>query len=198
MSTMAKLKLVDPVLPLFLSDVPLGYHLQFEKAIGTKDGLNLEFGVASGTSLRALRRIIPADQIIYGFDSFKGLPEAWNGHPVGMYGLIGGEQPPRLPNVILIDGWFQNTVPKFAAEHDEPINLMHIDCDIYSSTKLVFDNLAKNIKAGTMIFFDEYFGYPGWRDHEHRAFMEFIYETGKTFEYLARDNSYRVCVRITS
>lgn len=34
-----------------------------------------------------------------------------------------------------------------------------------------------------MILFDEYFNYPGWQQHEHRAFAEFIERSGWKFRY---------------
>ena len=48
-----------------------------------QEGLIMEFGVASGESLKYI-----ADHTkrqVYGFDSFKGLPEAWNGLAVGHF-----------------------------------------------------------------------------------------------------------------
>jgi hypothetical protein len=32
--------------------------------------------------------------------------------------------------------------------------------------------------------FDEYLNYPGWQDHEFKAFQEFIAETGLKYRYL--------------
>jgi hypothetical protein len=40
------------------------------------EGLLLEFGVYKGDSINRLARLMPAGHW-YGFDSFKGLPEAW-------------------------------------------------------------------------------------------------------------------------
>jgi hypothetical protein len=37
---------------------------------------------------------------------------------------------------------------------------------------------------GTVIVFDEYFNFADWEEHEHRAWVEFVAETGLTFEYL--------------
>ena len=59
-----------------------------------------------------------------------------------------------------------------------PLSLVHIDCDLYSSTKTIFANLKDRIVPGTVIVFDEYWNYPGWRDHEFRAFEELLAETG--------------------
>ena len=36
-----------------------------------------------------------------------------------------------------------------------------------------------------MLVFDEFFNYPGWQQHEYRAWTEFLEQTGRTFEYLA-------------
>jgi hypothetical protein len=44
----------------------------------------LEFGVWHGRSLRQLAARFP-DDVIYGFDSFEGLPVTWGANPVGSY-----------------------------------------------------------------------------------------------------------------
>jgi len=98
-----------------------------------------------------------------------------------------GGTPPELPvdNVEIHVGWFDQTVPKFAAETSEPFRFAHLDADLYSSTKIVFDHLSDRFVPGTVIVFDEYFGYHGWQRHEHKAFEEFLAASGLTFEALA-------------
>ncbi len=44
-------------------------------SIAPTDGLILEFGVASGRTIRHIGAL--TDRSIHGFDSFKGLPESW-------------------------------------------------------------------------------------------------------------------------
>lgn len=61
---------------------------------------------------------------------------------------------------------------------------MHIDCDIYSSTKCAFDTFRDNIKPGTVIVFDELWNYPDYKNHEMKAFAEYPDETGLDFEPL--------------
>ena len=39
-------------------------------------------------------------------------------------------------------------------------------------------SIFSRIIAGTVIVFDEYWNYPGWRQHEHLAFEEFKAKTG--------------------
>lgn len=38
---------------------------------------------------------------------------------------------------------------------------------------------------GTIIVFDEYFNYPAWRQHEYKAFQEFISKFGRKYRYIA-------------
>jgi hypothetical protein len=34
------------------------------------------------------------------------------------------------------------------------------------------------------VLFDEYFNYPGWQEHEHRAWREHVERTGLEWTYL--------------
>lgn len=40
--------------------------------------------------------------------------------------------------------------------------------------------------------FDEYIGYRTWEEHEYKAFMEFVDETGFEFEYVAYGLTYTI------
>lgn len=133
-----------------------------------RSGLFLEFGVATGATVTHLAGLV--DTPIYGFDSFEGLPEDWRtGFGQGSFsGCI-----PSVPsNVKLVRGWFSETLPIFLSQHKEKVSFIHIDCDLYSSTKCVFDLLRDRICKGTVIQFDEYWNYPGWKKHEYLAFEE--------------------------
>jgi len=144
-------------------------------------GLVLEFGVRHGNSIRQLAEL--AQQDIHGFDSFEGIPEAWHDEGKGSYSTKGVI--PKVPtNVTLHQGWFDETLPVFLAKHAEPVRLINIDCDIYSSTKTVLDLLAPRIKTGTVIIFDEYIGNQHWREDEFKAFQEAVKAYGWKYEYL--------------
>jgi len=153
-------------------------------------GLVLEFGVHNGHSINALADL--TDRTIHGFDSFEGLPRDglipdFNDGGVKWYAGkmdYDGKLPPVRSNVILHKGWFDDTLPKFFAEHTHPIAVVHIDCDIYSSTKCVLENARKGILEGTTIIFDEYINVEGWQRHEHRALVEFSEETGMDYEFI--------------
>jgi hypothetical protein len=89
------------------------------------------------------------------------------------------------PNVILHKGWFDETLPDFVAENPGPVAFLHVDCDLYSSTKTIFQYVGDRIVPGTVIVFDEYFNYPGWREHEHKAFQELVQERNLKYRWLA-------------
>jgi predicted O-methyltransferase YrrM len=146
------------------------------------DGLVLEFGVASGLTVSHIARHF-RQQRVYGFDVFTGLPEAWRtGFERGAFGR--SDLPPVEPNVELVVGLFEDTLPAFAAAHPGPVALLHVDCDLYSSTVTILDHLGDRLQAGSVVVFDEYFNYPGWQEHEFRAWREFCERSGMRYEYL--------------
>jgi len=121
---------------------------------------------------------------VHGFDSFEGLPEQWHVQPKGAYSTC-GEVPEVPPNVELHIGWFDATLPVFVGKNDQPVRFINVDCDLYSSTKTVLDQLAPRIQPGTVLVFDEYVGNDRWRQDEFKAFQEAVVEHGWRYEYLA-------------
>lgn len=165
--------------------------------VTVSDGLYLEFGVFRGESINRAAGLKP-EVTFYGFDSFKGMTEAWMlGTKKGDFDL-GGTLPPVRSNVKLIDGYFEDTLPGFvAAQAGRKIAFMHIDCDLYSATKTVFNETAGMLVPGTLIVFDEFFNYAGWEQGEYKAFAEFVEQTGVEFEYIGYvANARQVAVRL--
>lgn len=140
-----------------------------------RDGLYLEFGVAGGASARLIAKRI--GHTLHAFDSFQGLPEAWEHEAAGSYST-GGTVPSVPANVQVHVGWFAETIPVFAARHAGPVAFLHVDCDLYASTVDVLAGLGDRLTDGSIVVFDEYFGYPGFENHELRAFEEFLARTG--------------------
>lgn len=142
-------------------------------------GLFLEFGVATGRTATCISERI--EEKLYAFDVFEGLPEDWRtGYPKGHFA---GVEPDVPNNVVIVKGLFADTLPKFAAENDGFISFLHVDCDLYSSTKEIFDSIGRRLVPGSVIVFDEYFNYPGWKHHEFLAFKEFTEVNGVTYRY---------------
>lgn len=163
---------------------PLAYVLQ--KRLIDPAGLLLEFGVYKGSTINRIAAAYRESQI-FGFDSFEGLPENWGRTDMifdkGAFTLE-GNLPPVRSNVTLVKGWFNETLPRFLEEHPGPISLLHIDCDIYSSTKTVFDLTKTRIQDGCVIVFDELINYPGFEEHELKAWQELLAETGMSWEWV--------------
>lgn len=186
---------------------PLDYHKSYHTLClqhVSVDGMWLEFGVYRGRSI--CNFATATEKIVYGFDSFEGLPEFWDKYnPQGVYGLGGvvpsgaidgsnDENPgmydssptrktrPWPENVRLIKGLFQDTLEGFLSENEGPVAFLHIDSDIYSSADFVLRKLENRIVSGTVIAFDEICDYPDYRDHEIKAFAEFLIRTGMSYK----------------
>ena len=146
------------------------------------EGLVCEFGVYSGRSINRIAAMLP-HSTVWGFDSFEGLREDWRDrYPKGTFSV---RKPPKVRrNVRLVKGRFSETLPSFLRQHRAGAAFLHVDCDLYSSTRTVLEAFRKRIRPGTVMVFDEFFNYPGWKEGEYRAFREFVEETGWTFEFL--------------
>ncbi len=160
-------------------------------------GLVMEFGVEKGASLTLLAQT--TGRPVHGFDSFEGLPEAWTGtyETAGKFNMKG--QLPQVPaNAKLHVGWFDKTLPPFLEAQSGPVGFLHVDCDLYSSTVTVLEALESRFVPGTIIVFDEYFNYHGWRQHEYKAWQEFVARTGWGYTYIGfTGEKGHVAVRLT-
>ena len=160
------------------------------------DNLFLEFGVFKGDSInlfaKNLKRI---NGNIFGFDSFKGLKDEWiteEFNPRGTFDLK-GIKPKVEKNVELIDGWVEKTLKDFLSNNSKKIAFVHLDLDTYESTSYVLKLLKKNFIKGTIILFDEFYGFPNWEKYEYKAFKEEINENN--FKYIAFSTR-QACIKI--
>jgi Macrocin-O-methyltransferase (TylF) len=167
--------------------------------VAPAEGLFAEFGVWRGSTINTIAEQVGERTTVHGFDSFEGLPEDWHGpYRRGLFHMK-GQLPKVRANVKLHPGWFNVTVPQFAAEHPAtPIAFLHVDCDLYSSTKTIFDGLGDRLRPGSVIVFDEYFNYPGWREHEYKAFQELVSDRSLRYRYVAYNSrGWNAAVQIT-
>jgi hypothetical protein len=165
-----------------MPDVALHVHphdtLRHALAAVQAPGPALEFGVATGTTLRIVAQHHPGP--VVGFDSFEGLPEHWRlGFDTGAFAQ---PEPPQVDGAELVVGLFEQTLPAFLDEHPGPVSFVH--CDLYSSTATVLSLVGPRLVPGSVVLFDEYFNYPGWPEHEHRAWTEHVERTGLQWRYL--------------
>jgi len=148
-------------------------------------GIIAEFGVWKGESINFFAKNCPRAKV-FGFDSFEGLEEDWYGFRIqkGFFNM-NGQLPKCESNVTLVKGWFEDTLPKFCEElQQEIIPLLHMDADTYKPTAYVLNSLLSNLGRGTIVIFDEYFGYPNFRQHEFKAWQEFVNSNGINYAYI--------------
>lgn len=154
----------------------------------TVEGMFFEFGVSSGFTINFISGTDKMNgKVIYGFDSWEGIPEDWHVKnsitdptksaffPRGSWKV--SEKPTVNSNVILIDGLFENSLPQFIKQNTmSGVAFIHVDSDLYSSAKTILHNLGPYIVKGTVIVFDEWHAV----DHEEKAFKEWLEESNKT------------------
>lgn len=160
-------------------------------ALAAPAGIACEFGVYQGHSLRAIRGYRAA--AVFGFDSFAGLPEEWDTggpaeHPAGHFAC---DLPEVAPGTFLVQGWFDDTLPKWRDENHGPVQFLHIDGDLYSSARTVLFGLNDRLVPGSVILFDELVDfedewYPNWREGEWKALNEWLAECGREVEPIGR------------
>lgn len=172
-------------------------------------GMILEFGVGFGGTLKKIAEQLP-DKRIHGFDTFKGLPENWrSGLPKGTFSRAGMMVPKleEIPNVILHQGLFDDTIPEFIEENKDELEkygiaYIHVDCDLYSSTVdiIYLNGLQDYLRNRAIVLFDEYWNWPGWqqpRRGEHDALLGYWPEESGWWKYVAYNpTGEQVCVRM--
>lgn len=129
-------------------------------------GTWVELGVAGGETLTRIARE-RGDARVWGFDSFQGLPEDWR--PEFRRGHFKQKDVPRVDGACIAVGPFEETLPFFRAG---VISFLHVDCDLYSSTRVGLQKLSHYFMLGTIIVFDEFWNYPGFEHHEAKALYE--------------------------
>jgi hypothetical protein len=154
---------------------------------GVPDGLWLEFGVATGKTINLISNY--TTEMVYGFDSFEGLPERWrDGFEKGAFNR-NGEFPQVNHNVVLIKGLFSDTLAPFLKEQNKKISFMHIDCDLYSSTKTILEETFPYLEKECILVFDELVNYPGFENGELLAFSEFISNYNLSYEWIGMNGT---------
>lgn len=173
----------------------LSQAFEFKK-INKVSGDYLEFGLWRGKTFcyaaRMKRRYKQHDLLLWGFDSFQGLPAvddktdniwsegefacsedefrkilAGRGVPSDAYRLIPGYYKDSLN-----DNTHRLMVGRKAA-------IVYIDCDLYDSTRQALEFLQRYLQNGTIICFDDFYNYKSSPfQGEQRALNEFVARNG--------------------
>ena len=75
-------------------------------------------------------------------------------------------------NPMLPRRWFEDSLPEFLKKDSDPVRIINIDHDIYSSTKTVLGVFAEQIIPGTILICNKYIGFQRRREDEFKAFQE--------------------------
>ena len=120
----------------------------------------------------------------FGFDSFEGLPEDWHaGKQKGAFST-GGKHPEIADaRVSFVAGWFQNSLRQFMTSY-RPQNqlVIHVDCDVYSSTLYCLTMLDPWMTPGTVIVLDDFFD----ALHVYRALSDYCSAYLRKYAIVAR------------
>lgn len=143
----------------------------FENVNNGIDGLTLDFGVLRG---RSTLQIASTGVHVFGFDSFEGLRDPWSKPDRGVgTSNQGGKVPNALkdnPNIQIVVGWVEDTLPGFLEQHPGPVRLAHLDMDVFPPTEFVLKAIRKRLVTGSLLVFDDYLGQIGWENHSYKAF----------------------------
>ncbi|MFI5163723.1 MAG: class I SAM-dependent methyltransferase [Bacteroidia bacterium] len=148
----------------------------------------LEFGVSKGSSFKwwAEHNKNEASRF-FGFDTFTGLPEDWNVFKAGAMSAEGKFPEINDSRTKFLKGLFQDTLPAFLKDlNNDKRKIIHLDADLYTSTLYVLTMLHPYLKAGDILFFDE-FAVP---QHEFLAFKNFVDSYRVSYEVLGTMNNY--------
>lgn len=177
-------------------DLDVGYdRFQLFAQLAETQGLDdapidyLEFGTAGGDALRwwLARNRNPASRF-ESFDTFTGLPEAWDGVAAGTF--TQGGRPPTVDDARchFHVGLFTATLPPYLrAPRSGRRLVVHVDPDLYSSTLFVLTMLAPRLVAGDVLLLADFCSlrHP---THVFRAFHDFVGSYGVQYEVLASSN----------
>lgn len=153
-----------------------------------RDRMSMRVGGRREVGHRAARGKQWSDMRFFAFDSFQGLPQLEPGDAgsedfaAGAYACSLEEFSVNLERsgvdtkkVIAVEGWYSDTCsPETINRYRiEKASVVWVDCDLYSSTKIVLGFVAPLIQDGTVLVFDDWFSYKGspFRG-EQRAFNE--------------------------
>ena len=105
------------------------------------------------------------------------------GYPKGTY-TTNGNIPKTNPNAAVSNDLFNLTVPGTLKFHSKKISFIHMDCDLYSSTKYALIESRPYLDEGCIIVFGAFLNYAGYDGDNGalRAFYEFVRRYEVEFE----------------
>ncbi len=154
----------------------------------------LEFGVGTGQTIKIAANVLShPDSRLYGFDSFTGLPQNWEGRmldfswagrqvlkekrislPMGTFSTSG--LTPFETGVVddqrisIVKGFVEETICPFILEYTPSPKILYIDINLYSATHAILHHTDEILAPGDFLVFDELYDIDG----EFRALNEYL------------------------
>ena len=127
-----------------------------------------EMGVARGGCI-ALCSLANPQLTVIGCDSWQGMPAITQEDDAGVCRKWVGKKWASVEdvhrtyaahgasteNLMLLEGWFEDTVPKNIGRFDG-LDILRIDSDFYASVKYCLDTLYDKVKPGGLVIFDDW------------------------------------------
>jgi hypothetical protein len=140
-----------------------------------KDSLYLELGVFTGLTLNIINQNTE-DIKVYGFDTFTGLPEDWaqsNGNVLFEKNYFTTETIPEnnAKNEFIV-GKVEDTLATFLKEKNQKIKFIHLDLDLYSSSKSAFETIFDWLEDEAIVVVDDVYNLPSWEEYSIKSLAE--------------------------
>ena len=154
------------------------------------DPIFFEFGCYSARTFSAAIRSYLFFDIkdfkVFAFDSFEGLPfTSISDDGIFKEGTFSMSKNKfikeikkntkfKIEDKYIIEGFYDKTLNKSLSDKLPKPSVIHIDVDLYSSTKIILEFLKPLLIKGTLILFDDWYCFnPGDDLGERKAFKEF-------------------------
>lgn len=155
--------LVDMSIKTYQNPIQIKTLIRLLREVIATPGCVAELGVCFGGTLQIIAERLPGKEI-YGFDTFDGLPEMGNNDAPQFWeewrkdNLRANynevlQKFEAFPNVKLIKGYFPATADLI---QNEAFCFVHVDGDLYQSTKDAIEFFMPRMVSGGIILFDDY------------------------------------------
>ena len=128
-------------------------HLRYALSQVNTHDLFSEFGVRDRKTFNIIKEY---SNVVHGFDSWTGMPWPWQltrlVEPAKTGPHLAAKTIPKSDDTqIFWSGLFEDTLPKFLKEYNQPISFLHIDSNYYKSATQVLTALNDYITNDTVI-----------------------------------------------
>jgi hypothetical protein len=160
-----------------------------------------EMGVWYGAAIKSWTQLDSnEDSRYFGFDTFEGLPEVWEGltanAKIGTFNVGGDIDNVNINDrrVTLIKGLFQDTVHGFLESTDfseSAMRVLHIDSDLYTSALFCLSKFDHILRKNDLVIFDELSSMD-----EFWALIDYSTAFRRDYKVLGHAGEYYQCVAI--